>query len=122
MQKRLVAIATALVLLGVGVLAQQHAAEAAHVHEHSGRVVHAQALADHHEADSNAHIHGRAAHAHEGVCSLLAIAHGPLVVVASTTLVSAALTTTTLAGRASSPARFTRAAYRIAPKTSPPRA
>jgi hypothetical protein len=121
LQKRSVAIATALILLSVGLLARHHEAEAAHVREASGRMVHAQELADHHESSTNAHLHGREVHAHAGDCSLLAIAHAPALH-AGTLVVAAAVeltTSTELAPLAVTPSV---AAIRFAPKTSPPSA
>lgn len=119
LQKRSVAIATALILLSVGLLARHHEAEAAHVREQSGRMVHAQALAEHHDASSNAHMHGREVHSHSGDCSLLAIAHAPALHVYAP--IVAAVATLTSHVETSPPAVVRSiAAYRFAPKTSPP--
>jgi hypothetical protein len=121
-QKRLVAIATALILLGVGLLAKQHEAEAAHAHEHSGQIVHAQKLADHHEPDSTAHLHGREDHGHHGACTLLAIAHQPIVHTTAGIAVAVTRITRSLGEVATTEPRASIAAYRLAPKTSPPSA
>ena len=119
LQKRSVAIATALILLSVGLLAQHHEAEAAHVREQSGRMVHAQSLAEHHDASSNAHMHGREVHRHAGECSLLAIAHAPAHHAAAPVITATATTTSHV--ETSPPAVVQSiAAYRFAPKTSPP--
>ena len=119
LQKRSVAIATALILLSVGLLARHHEAEAAHVRESSGRMVHAQALAEHHGTTPNAHLHGREVHAHAGECSLLAIAHAPALHVGSLG-VAAVATLTSHLELAPSAIASSIAAYRFAPKTSPP--
>lgn len=119
MQKRSVAIATALILLSVGLLARHHEAEAVHVREASGRMVHAEALAEHHETTTNAHLHGREAHGHAGECSLLAIAHAPALHVGAL-VVAAAATLTSYVAIAPVVAASSIAAYRFAPKTSPP--
>jgi hypothetical protein len=115
-----VAVATAVAFVAVGLLAQRHEAETAHAREHSGRVVHAQALADHHEASPAAHLHGRDGHGHAGDCSLLAMAHERLVV--SSHVLSAAATTAIalIEAAASHDSVATIATYRLAPKTSPP--
>lgn len=124
-QKRGVAIATALILLCVGLLARHHEAEAAHVRERSGRVVHAQELAGHHEASGwsgrTAHLHGREVHRHAGECTLVAIAHVPAVASVAPSLLAAPAGSAAapLPARAATAARSI-ATYRIAPKTSPP--
>lgn len=121
MQKRAVAIATALMLVCVGLLARWHAADTAHAEEHSGRVVHAQALADHHEHSGTAHLHEREAHGHAGDCHLLAMAHAPVAVVATLVVATPIESTTTIAIPRMA-VRVAVAPYRIAPKTSPPAA
>ena len=120
MQKRVVAVATALTLLCVGLLARHHASEAAHAREHSGQIVHAQELADHHVGGANAHLHEAAVHEHAGACSLLAIAHAPLLATARHVLTTPAAVTTQVGGTVVAVAGASIAGYRLAPKTSPP--
>lgn len=122
LQVRLVAIATALLLLTVGLLARHHEAEMAHVSERSGRVVHAHALSEHHEPGTTAHLHGREAHAHAGDCSLLALAHAPLLHTAPFVVATPVAARVSDAAPAAPDARRAIAAYRFAPKTSPPSA
>ena len=119
-QQRSVAFATALILLCVGFLANRHEAEAAHVRERSGRVVHAQALAEHHEVSASAHLHGREVHAHLGECALHAITHAPVVHAAGVVVVTPVESTATLVAASAPAAGGAIAAYRLAPKTSPP--
>jgi hypothetical protein len=120
MQKRIVALATALALVCVGLLARHHEAEAAHAREQSGRIVHAQELADHHVVGANAHLHESAVHEHAGDCSLLAVLHAPLLETRAVAVaVAHAQTIAVLAPIAASP-RVAIAGYRLAPKTSPP--
>jgi len=121
-QQRGVALATALILLCVGFLANRHEAEAAHVRERSGRVVHAQALAERHEVSTNAHLHGREVHAHLGECSLHAITHAPVVHTTRFVVVTPVESTATLVASSASVVGGALDAYRIAPKTSPPSA
>ena len=122
MHVRVVAIATALAFVAVGLLAQRHEAETAHAREQSGRVVHAQALADHHEASSHTHLHGREAHGHEGDCSLLAMAHDRFASASHVAIAVAieAVEATEVAAAHDIAAAI--ATYRLAPKTSPPAA
>ena len=121
--KRITAIATALILLCVGLFARHHEGETAHAREHSGRVVHAHAVADHHGASTSAHLHARDVHsAHAGECSLLAIAHAPALHVAAPVVATPAASTTVLLAAAPSLVSSSTAAYRLAPKTSPPSA
>lgn len=120
MQKRVVAIATALALVCVGLLARHHEAAAAHAREQSGQIVHAQELADHHVGGVNAHIHEAAAHGHAGDCSLLAVLHAPLVETRAVVIAAAPVHTVTVTAAVVVPSRGARAGYRIAPKTSPP--
>lgn len=122
MQKRCVAIATALILLGVGLLAQRHEADVAHAKEHSGRVVHAQGVADHHHTDKAAHLHGREVHEHAGDCSLLAMLHERIVQAAAPVAVTPAAAIELLAESAHRDVVVAIAPYRLAPKTSPPSA
>jgi hypothetical protein len=120
MQKRVVAIATALALVCVGLLARHHQAEAAHAREHSGQIVHAQELADHHVVGTNAHLHESAKHDHAGDCSLLAVLHAPLLETHSVSLSLAPAATIAILAPVVAPPRAAIAGYRIAPKTSPP--
>ena len=120
MQKRVVAVATALTLLCVGLLARHHESEAAHAREQSGQIVHAQELADHHVGGASAHIHESAVHEHAGDCSLLAIAHAPLLATARVVLATPAAASTQIVETFVSVAGETIAGYRLAPKTSPP--
>ena len=120
MQKRAVAIATALALVCVGLLARHHEAEAAHAREHSGRIVHAQELADHHVVGTTAHLHESAVHGHAGDCSLLAVIHAPLLDAHVAVIDVALAETTDPVAAVAAPPRRAIAGYRIAPKTSPP--
>ena len=122
LQKRAVAIATALTLLAVGLLARWHEADAAHAREHSGRVVHAQALAEHHEESAAAHLHGREVHAHAGDCTLLAMAHEKIAVTSPHVIATPVEAITPVVAGELVTAHATLAAYRLAPKTSPPSA
>lgn len=120
MQKRAVAIATTLILLCVGFLANRHEAEVAHVREQSGRIVHAQELAEHHEISTNAHLHGREVHEHAGDCSLLALAHERLTTTPIVLVTLPVAATTKVEIVPVHEARAVAGAYRYAPKTSPP--
>jgi hypothetical protein len=120
MQKRVVAIATALALVCVGFLAQHHEAEAAHAREQSGRIVHAQELADHHVVGANAHLHESAKHEHAGDCSLLAVLHAPIHETRAVAIIVAPALTVAVLAPIATPPRVAIAGYRIAPKTSPP--
>jgi hypothetical protein len=121
-QKRVVAVATALILLCVGFLARHHAAEAAHAREHSGQIVHAQELADHHVVGANAHLHESAVHEHAGDCSLLAIAYAPLLDTTPLLIATPAASSTEISRTLLSVTGGSVAGYRLAPKTSPPTA
>lgn len=120
MQKRAVAIATALALVCVGLFARWHAADAAHAHEQSGRVVHAQALADHHVESATDHLHEREAHGHAGECHLLAMAHAPIALAATPVVATPAAATAPAVADPRTLAWVAITTYRIAPKTSPP--
>jgi hypothetical protein len=122
MHVRVVAIATTLAFVAVGLLAQRHEAEAAHAREQSGRIVHAQALADHHETSPNTHLHKRDAHGHAGDCSLLTMAHERLVSSSHTPIVVATEAVALVEVAASHDVASPIATYRLAPKTSPPSA
>jgi len=122
MQQRVVDIATAFTLLCVGLLARRHEAEAAHAREQSGRIVHAQELADHHVVSANAHLHETAVHEHAGDCSLLALAHAPILDAAPIVLATTAATSTDVVATIASVTHVSIASYRLAPKTSPPSA
>lgn len=117
---RAVAAVTAVILILTGWLGAHHEAEVAHVHDAFGQLVHAQRLADHHEPGAAAHLHGRADHQHApGACALIAAAP-------ARTSTSPELPATTDAAifaeappcRPAVPPSI--AAYRLAPKTSPP--
>jgi hypothetical protein len=120
MQKRAVAVATALTLLCVGLLARHHESEAAHAREQSGQIVHAQELADHHVGGTSAHLHETAVHEHAGNCSLLAIAYAPLLETARIVIATPAASSTEVVETLLSVAVGSIAGYRLAPKTSPP--
>ena len=122
MQKRAVAIATALSLVCVGLLARWHEGEAAHAQEQSGRVVHAQALEGHHELSASAHLHGREVHSHAGDCTLLAMMHEPIAMASPWVIATPVEATTPIVGGELVATHSTIAAYRLAPKTSPPAA
>ena len=122
MQQRFVAIATALTFLLVGLFARHHEAEAAHVREQSGRIVHAQSLSEHHEVSTNAHLHGREVHKHTGDCSLLVLAHAPLLDAAAVVIATPVASSTPVVVARALGTASTRVGYRIAPKTSPPQA
>jgi hypothetical protein len=121
-KRRSVAIATALILLCVGMFARHHEAEAAHVREQSGRIVHAQELAEHHDASTNAHLHGRELHKHAGECGLLAIAYAPAIDASAPIVVTPAAQAVLVAAEPALHVATSIAAYRFAPKTSPPSA
>ncbi|HSK00817.1 MAG TPA: hypothetical protein VK932_06235 [Kofleriaceae bacterium] len=118
--RRAVAAFAAVVLILAGWLGAHHEAEVAHVRDGTGHAVHAQELADHHAPDDLAHLHGSAEHQHlPGACALLAT------LLARTTIPPAVAATADLAITAGSlhaaaAAPSTIAAYRLAPKTSPP--
>lgn len=120
-RRRATAFATALILLAVSWLGARHEAEVAHGRDEAGRAVHAQELADHHELGATAHLHGREVHEHAGACMLLAIAHLPFAVAAPPNAVVASqqFIAASDARRTAAPCA-TVAAYRLAPKTSPP--
>lgn len=117
--RRAVAAVTAAVLILVAWLGAHHEADVAHVRDGAGHAVHAQELADHHEADASAHLHGRAEHQHAaGTCALVAALHaresarfGSVAEVTATALVARPAETAV-------PPSI--APYRFAPKTSPP--
>lgn len=119
--RRAVAIATTLILLAVGWLGARHEAEVAHVREQSGRIVHGQQLADHHDAEAGHHLHGRELRDdHGGACALLAVPPSAFAIAAPV------LAGQPIAARAPSltapPCDVVAsvAPYRLAPKTSPP--
>jgi hypothetical protein len=118
--QRAVAAFAAAVLIFVGWLGAHHRAEVAHVHDPSGSLVHAAELADHHAADSAAHVHGRADHRDApGACTLLATLHArPTAAPAVAVLADAAILPAPPPAIAAVPPAI--AAYRLAPKTSPP--
>ena len=120
MQKRVVALATALTLLCVGLLARHHASEAAHAREQSGQIVHAQELADHHVVGTNAHLHEAAVHEHAGDCTLLAIAYAPLLASAHVVIATPASSSSVVVAPVVTVTGASIAGYRLAPKTSPP--
>jgi hypothetical protein len=121
-QQRAVAIATTLILLCVGFMANRHEAEVAHVREQSGRIVHAQQAAEHHEASTNAHLHGIESHKHAGDCSLLALAHERIAIASAPALAIPVESSAAFVPAAAHDIVVARATYRIAPKTSPPSA
>jgi hypothetical protein len=119
--RRAVAALGAVLLVVVGWFGARHEAEVAHVRDQRGALVHAYELADHHGADSTAHLHGRNDHAHAaGACALLAVVHAPAMAargpapVAVPAIACAPRTPPVAAVRAAI------AGYRLAPKTSPP--
>ena len=122
LQKRVVAIATALSLVCVGLLARHHEAQAAHARESSGRIVHAQELADHHVGGVNAHLHEAVRHDHAGDCGLLALAHAPILDAAPVVLATPVATLTHAVPPLVVVTGASIAGYRLAPKTSPPSA
>ncbi len=120
-RRRATAFATALILLAVGWLGARHEAEVSHGRDEAGRAVHAQELADHHELGATAHLHGREVHEHAGACMLLAIAHPPFANAAPPSSVAARQEFIDASGAPCTAASHTTlAAYRLAPKTSPP--
>ncbi|MBA3456767.1 MAG: hypothetical protein H0T42_27005 [Deltaproteobacteria bacterium] len=119
--------AIALLLAGCvvlsGLVALRHASAVAHVHgAGSGELEHAHELADFHENSTTPHLHGRSvdAHAHAGVCSLLAANDQTTILPGcpgdATSVQPIAITTTPRF--ALEPPALAR--YRLAPKTSPP--
>lgn len=118
----MVALAAALALLAVGILVRWHETEVAHAHEQSGQVIHAQELADHHEEDATDHLHGRDAHGHVGDCALLAMLHESIAHASRAALSTTVASISRAIAMPSSRAIASIAAYRLAPKTSPPAA
>jgi hypothetical protein len=116
-----VAALSAAFLLVVGLLSARHEAEVAHVRDQKGDFVHGQALAEHHESGPTADMHSRAAHRHAaGACALLASLHAPAVgsrPPATTPLLAAVHE---IAAPPVIAVHGGIAAYRLAPKTSPP--
>ncbi len=115
-------VACALLLLTV-LGALRHETSVAHVRDAvSGELRHAHALAEHHTADTTAHVHGRevAADAEAGGCELLAfLDHAAILPTPAVGL--ACPTPLVPAGATSVPvAPDPRSRYRLAPKTSPP--
>jgi hypothetical protein len=116
---RAFAAAAAALVCAAGLLARHHQAEAIHVRDSAGAVHHAQHLAEQHERAATAHLHGRAGDGHTGECTLLALAHQPVVLAAAPTAPLPVSTHVSLTLRA--PIRAAAIApYRFAPKTSPP--
>src|SRR5215216_3882013 len=75
--RRAVAALSAALLIVVGLLGARHEAEVAHVRDQQGDLVHAQKLAEDHEAGRAADMHSREAHRHApGACALIAALHG----------------------------------------------
>jgi hypothetical protein len=118
--QRAVAALVAAVLIFVGWLGAHHRAEVAHVHDGSGSMVHAAALADHHASDSAAHVHGRSDHQDApGACTLLAtLIARPAAASAVAVIADASILPAAPPALAFVPPAL--AAYRLAPKTSPP--
>lgn len=119
--RRAVAIATTLIVLAVGWLGARHEAEVAHVREQSGRVVHGQELADHHDAEAGHHLHGRELRDdHGGACALLAVTPSAFAIAAP--VLAGQRIAQQLQPRSVAPADVIAsvAPYRLAPKTSPP--
>jgi hypothetical protein len=118
--QRAVAALAAAVLILVGWLGAHHRAEVAHVRDGSGGMVHAAELADHHAADSAAHVHGRSDHEDApGACTLLAtLIARPAAVLAVAATADASILPAAPPAIAAVPSSI--AAYRLAPKTSPP--
>lgn len=118
--RRAVAAVTAVVLILVGWVGAHHRAEATHVHDAAGQLVHAQELAERHASDRVPHLHGTAEHQHApGACTLIASVLAPATVApAMAVIAAAALVSETSPAIEAAPAAI--ATYRFAPKTSPP--
>lgn len=120
---RAVAALLALLLVLVGWLEARHVSEVAHARGLAGQAVHAQELSERHAADLAPHLHGRAVdHAADGgACHLLAILHAPLVRSEPPSALAPSATPVALAAATDGGSHTTAiAAYRLAPKTSPP--
>lgn len=119
--RRAAAAIFAALLLIVGWLGARHEAEVAHVRDQNGDLVHAQGLEGHHEVGPTAHIHGREAHAHgASTCSLLAVAHTPLIAAKSPAAAAVVAVAQDLGTPPVASVHGAIAGYRLAPKTSPP--
>lgn len=126
MQERVLAAVAALTLVLVGLLGRGHAASVAHVEDTAGRLVHAEndeglAAHDRSQAATHLHEHDPSHHADTGACSLVAVAHQ--IAIATPHLDAVPLGHEQIAATLpiESSARVI-AQYRLAPKTSPPRA
>lgn len=123
MRLRGVAAITALWLVVFGVLAMRHEADTAHVGDGAGGYAHAPALAGVHGGGAS-DIHGqRDAHADNGHCTLLTAFHQAT----RSTMFAAVIPATAqllhaVVARSAPCAIVTARVYRLAPKTSPPRA
>jgi hypothetical protein len=119
--RRAVAALSAVLLIAIGLLGARHEAEVAHVRDQNGDLVHAQELADDHEAGPAAHLHGRDDHAHApGVCALLAVVHAPALAAPAPAAALAPAIAHELGAPPIASVHRAIAAYRLAPKTSPP--
>jgi hypothetical protein len=118
--RRAVAALSAALLLVIGLLGARHEAEVAHVRDGKGNFVHAQKLADHHEAGPAAHLHSRAEHRHAGDCELLAFLHAPAVSATPVAAIAAPALADELGAPPIATVHRAIAGYRLAPKTSPP--
>lgn len=118
--QRAVAALAAAVLIFVGWLGAHHRAEVTHVRDGSGSMVHAAELADHHATDSTAHLHNRSDHEDApGACTLLAtLIARPAAAPAVAAIADASILPAAPPATAAVPSSI--AAYRFAPKTSPP--
>lgn len=126
LQERVLAAVAALTLVLVGLLGRGHAAAVAHVEDTAGRLVHAEndeALAAHDRTTAATHIHEHdpGHHADSGACSLLAVAHQVAIATPHLAAVPLVHEQAAAAFELASATRVT-AQYRLAPKTSPPRA
>ena len=119
--RRAVAALSAALLIVIGLLGARHEAEVVHVRDQRGDFVHAQRLAEHHEAGPTAHMHSREAHRNEvGACALLAALHAAAVSPRPPAAVAVAAIARDLGAPPSAAVHGAIAGYRLAPKTSPP--
>jgi hypothetical protein len=119
--RRAVAALSAALLIIVGLLGARHEAEVAHVRDRKGDVVHAQRLAEHHEAGPTAHMHSREASRHDlGACDLVAALHAAVVSSRPPAAVAVAAIARDLGEPPIAVIHGAIAGYRLAPKTSPP--
>ena len=119
--RRAIAIAACAWLVLAGLLGLRHEADVAHVVDGRGAFVHAVRAIGHRAARAE-HLHERAAGDRGDDCSLAAALRQPGVTRAAIALVPARSVPRALAAPAARATTIAAAIYRLAPKTSPPRA